>query len=72
MGKILSVQAVKKLKPGTDVLIVRDSTGEAGRLWIVKSGNKKLLKGILMEYEIKERRGWHYELPEQEKAREEG
>ena len=67
MGKILSVQAVKKLKPGTDVLIVRESTGEAGRMWIVKSGNKKLLKGmgIFATYEIKERPGWHYELPEQ-------
>ena len=67
MGKILSVQAVKKLKPGTDVLIVKDSTGEAGRLWIVKSGNKKLLKGIMAEHEIKERPGWHYELAEETK-----
>ena len=66
-NKIISTQAVKKLKPGTDVLIVKESTGETGRMWIVKSGNKKLLKGIMAEHEIKERPGWHYELAEEVK-----
>lgn len=62
--KVLSAEMVKKLPPGTDVFIVKDGTGERGRMWIIKSGRKKFLKGILSEYEIKERPGWHYEVAE--------
>ena len=60
--KVLSAEKVKKLTPGTDVFIVKDETGERGRMWIVKSGRKKLLKGVLSEHEIKDRAGWHYEV----------
>lgn len=62
--KVLTAEKVKKLPPGTDVFTVKDETGERGRLWIIKSGRKKLLKGILKSYEIKERPGWHYEVAE--------
>lgn len=62
--KVLTAEKVKKLSPGTDVFIVKDETRERGRLWIIKSGRKKLLKGVLAEYEIKDRPGWHYEVAE--------
>jgi len=60
--KTLTAEKVKKLQPGTDVFTVKDETGERGRMWIVKSGRKKLLKGVFAEYEIKDRPGWHYEV----------
>ena len=60
--KTLTAEKVKKLPPGTDVFLVRDATGQRGRLWIVKSGKKKLLKGVMAEHEIKDRPGWHYEV----------
>ena len=58
----LTAEKVKKLPPGTDVYLVREATGQRGRLWIVKSGKKKLLKGAVAEHEIKDRPGWHYEV----------
>ena len=61
---ILSADKVKRLPSGTDIFIVRDETGEKGRLWIVKSGRKKLLRGVMAEHEIRDREGWHYELAE--------
>ena len=60
--KTLTAEKVKKLPPGTDVYLVREATGQRGRLWIVKSGKKKLLKGVMAEHEIKDRPGWHYEV----------
>lgn len=62
MRKTITADKVKKLPVGTDVFLIRESTGEAGRLWIVKSGRKKILKGVFAEYEIKDRAGWHYEV----------
>lgn len=60
--KALSAEKVKKLSPGTDVLFVRDSDGAVGRFWVVKSGRKKLLKGVVAEHEIMDRKGYHYEI----------
>lgn len=62
MRKTLTADKVKKLPAGTDVFLVRESTGNVGRLWIVKSGRKKMLKGIMTEHEIRDRAGWHYEV----------
>lgn len=62
MRKTITADKVKKLPVGTDVFLIRESTGEAGRLWIVKSGRKKILKGVFAEHEIKDRAGWHYEV----------
>ena len=64
MAKILDAKKVKKLPVGTDVRVVQESTGKTGMLWVVKSGRKKMLKGIAGIHEIKDRAGWHYELPE--------
>lgn len=60
--KVLTAEKVKKLSPGTDVLFVRESDGAVGRFWVVKSGRKKLLKGVITEQEIIDRKGWHYEI----------
>lgn len=60
--KTLSADKVKKLPVGTDVLFVNDQTGEKGRLWIVKTGRKKMLRGVIAQHEIKDRPGWHYEV----------
>ena len=62
--KIISADKVKKLPVGTDVYIVNESTGKSGLMWIIKSGRKKLLKGILSTHEIKDTDGWHYEVDE--------
>lgn len=62
MRKTLTAEQLKKLPAGTDVLLVRESTGQVGRLWIVKNGRKKKLKGIMTEHEIRDRAGWHYEV----------
>jgi hypothetical protein len=62
MRKTISAEKVKKLPVGTDVFLIRESSTEYGRLWVVKSGRKKMLKGIYMEHEIKDRDGWHYEI----------
>ena len=66
MGKTLSAAQVKKLPEGADVLVINEKTGKAGRLWIVKRGRKKILRGIITTHEIKDREGWHYELPPEE------
>lgn len=62
--KILSADKVKKLPPGTDVYTVRESDGSRGMLWVIKSGRKKLLKGVYGTHEIIDRPGWHYEVEE--------
>lgn len=62
--KTLTAAKVKSLEPGTDVVLVNDKTGSRGRLWVIKSGRKKMLRGILTSHEIKDREGWHYEIAE--------
>lgn len=58
----LTAAQVKRLPVGTDVALVRESTGQRGMLWVVKSGRKKMLKGVLGAlHEITDRPGWHYE-----------
>jgi len=61
MGKRLTEKQVKRLPVGTDVYLVNDATGEAGMLWVIKSGRKKMLKGVVAVHEIKDKDGWHYE-----------
>lgn len=60
--KTLTADKVKRLPVGTNVFLVRDGTGQKGKLWIVKSGRKKMLKGLYAEHEIKDRPGWHFEV----------
>lgn len=61
--KILTADKVKKLPPGTDVIIVNEKDGTKGRLWIVKSGRKKMLRGVTGTLlDIVDRNGWHYEV----------
>lgn len=68
MAKILTADKVRKLPVGTDIYYVREATGQAAKLWIVKSGRKKMLHGVIAgDREIKERPGWHYELREDSK-----
>jgi hypothetical protein len=63
MRKRVSASQVKRLPIGTTVYLVHDATGESGTLWIVKSGRKKLLKGILdITHEIAELPCLHYEI----------
>ena len=62
MRRTLTAEKVKRLPVGTDVFLVRECNGNTGRFWIVKSGRKKMLKGIMAEHEIKDRTGWHYEV----------
>ena len=62
--KTLTAAKVKSLEPGTDVILVNDKTGSRGRLWVIKSGRKKMLRGILTSFEIRDREGWHYEIAE--------
>ena len=67
MGKVLSAAQVKKIPLETVVFMVNEKTGSIARLWIVKSGRKKTLRGILGTYEIKDLEGWHYEIEEEQK-----
>lgn len=60
--KTVTAAQVKRLKVGTDVFLIREATGQTGRLWVIKSGRKKMLKGAVAEHEIKDRPGWHYEV----------
>ena len=62
MRKVLTAQKVKKLPVGTDVILVRDGTGKSGKLWVIKSGRNKMLRGVMGIHEIKDRPGWHYEV----------
>ena len=57
--KTLDAAGVKKLPVGTDVYLVREATGEKGLLYVVKSGRKKMLRGMTGLHEIKDRAGWH-------------
>lgn len=61
MGKRLTEKQVKRLPVGTDVYLVNDSTHERGMLWVIKSGRKKMLRGVAAVHEIKDKDGWHYE-----------
>lgn len=67
MGKVLSAEQVKKLPLGTVVNWVDEKSGKAARLWIVKSGRKKVLRGIITQFNIKDREGCHYEIEEEQK-----
>ena len=60
--KMLTVEQVKRLPVGTDVILVNEKTGSRGRLWIIKKGRRKMLRGIVTLHEIKDREGWHYEI----------
>ena len=62
--KIVTADKVKKLPVGTDVYLVRNATGEKGLLYVVKSGRKKMLRGMTGLHEIKDRAGWHYGVEE--------
>lgn len=66
--KTLTAEKVKRLPPGTDVNIVNERDGSVGHMWIIKSGRKKLLRGILSTHEIIDRPGWHYEIEEGKKS----
>jgi len=60
--KTLTAAQVKRLPVGTDVALVRESTGQRALLWVVKSGRKKMLRGVFgWMHEIADRPGWHYE-----------
>lgn len=61
MSKILTADKVKRLPVGTNIKLVNEKSGEAGTLWIIKSGRKKLLKGIMTTLQIADKEGWHYE-----------
>lgn len=62
MRKTVTAAQVKRLPVGTDVFLVREANGKEGMLWIIKSGRKKMLKGVVATHEIKDRTGWHYEV----------
>ncbi len=65
--KTVTAKQVKRLPVGTDVILVNEKTGSRGRLWVIKSGRKKMLRGILTSHEIKDMEGWHYEIEEEQK-----
>lgn len=65
--KVLTAAKVKRLPVGTDVTVVNEETGQTGRLWIIKNGRKKMLRGIVTTHEIKDLEGWHYEIEEGKK-----
>lgn len=65
--KILTAEKVKRLPPGTDVILVNEQTGSRGRLWIIKSGRKKMLRGIINVHEIRDLPGWHYEIEDEKR-----
>ena len=52
--KTLTAKQVKRLEPGTYVHRVNEKTGKRSGLWVIKSGRKKVLRGILNVHEIKE------------------
>ena len=66
MGKVLTAQKVKKLPVGTDIILIREGTGKSGKLSVIKSGRKKMLRGVMGLHEIVDRPGWHYEEAEHE------
>ena len=62
--KVLSAAQVRRLKPGTIIEHVNDKTGERGSLIVAMSYKKKVLHGIGgLILDIKDREGWHFELP---------
>lgn len=66
MRKRISVQNLKRLPEGTDVLYVEEATGRAARMWIAKTyKGRKLLKGVFTSRnlsEVEEKPGWHFEV----------
>lgn len=63
--KTVTAKQVKRLEPGTDVYLVNDKTGQRGSMWVIQSGRKKMLRGIINVMEIKDKEGWHYEIKEE-------
>lgn len=64
MGKTLTAAQVRRLKPGTIIERVHDKTGRRMNLIIEPSYKKKVLHGIGgLILEIRDREGWHFELP---------
>ena len=61
--KVLTAEQVKRLPVGTDVYVVNDTTGERGKLWILRCGRRKMLKGPVtpVPMMIKDMDGMHYE-----------
>lgn len=66
--KTVTAAQVKRLPEGTDVILVNEKTGKTGRLWIIKKGRKKFLRGIMDLHEIKDLPGLHYEIEEEQKG----
>ena len=64
MGKQISADKVKTMPIGMEILMVRESTGQTIRAKLMQSYKKKLLQGTQASYDIKERKGWHYEVTE--------
>lgn len=63
MKKTLTAAQVKKLPVGTNVYLIKDGDDKFGFLWIVKSGRKKMLRGVQGNLlEIKDVDGFHYEV----------
>ena len=62
--KTLTAKQVKRLEPGTDVFRVDDATGRRARLYVIKSGRKKMLKMPLLDrmHEIADIPGLYYEV----------
>lgn len=67
MGKILTAAQVKRLPVGTKIKLVREGNNTSGRLWVVKSGNKKMLCGVMATHKIEDRPGWHFEEADDER-----
>ena len=65
--KTVTAKQVKRLEPGTDVYLVNDKTGQRGSMWVIQNGRKKMLRGIINVMEIKDKKGWHYEIEEEQK-----
>ena len=63
--KTVTAKQVKRLEPGTDVYLVNDKTGQRGSMWVIQNGRKKMLRGIINVMEIKDKKGWHYEIKEE-------
>ena len=66
MIKILTADKVRRLPVGTDVRIVREADGSSGMMWVTKTGNRKVLKGVVAMHEIVDMPGWHYEIVQED------
>ena len=64
MSRTLAAAQVRRLKPGTIIEHVNNKTRERGSLIVAMSYKKKVLHGIGgLILDIKDREGWHFELP---------